>query len=51
MLTIEETIAATRVFRNLTPEQLGEVVSLGEDADFADGAYLTQANQPVDWSS
>ena len=49
MLTIEETIAAARAFRNLTPEQLGEVVSLGVDADFADGAYLTHANQPAGW--
>lgn len=49
METIEEAIAGTRMFRNLTPEQLGTVVSLGEDADFADGAYLTQARQPADW--
>jgi CRP/FNR family transcriptional regulator, cyclic AMP receptor protein len=49
METIEEAIAGTRMFRNLTPEQLGKVVSLGEDADFADGAYLLQEGQPADW--
>ncbi len=49
MQTIEETLATTRMFGNLTPEQFGKVASLGEDADFADGVPLMIEGQPADW--
>jgi CRP/FNR family cyclic AMP-dependent transcriptional regulator len=48
MQSIEQTLAATRMFRNLTPEQLSGVAALGEDVDFADGAALMIEGEPAD---
>ena len=48
MESIEETLASTRMFRNLTPEQLTGVAALGENAEFADGASLLIEGQPAD---
>jgi len=48
MESIEETLGATRMFRNLTPEQLRGVAALGEEAEFADGAALLVEGEPAD---
>lgn len=48
MQSIEQTLAATRMFRNLTPEQLRGVAALGEEVDFADGAALMIEGEPAD---
>ena len=48
MQSIEETLAATRMFRNLTPEQLSGVAALGEEAEFADRAKLIVEGEPAD---
>jgi CRP/FNR family transcriptional regulator, cyclic AMP receptor protein len=45
---IEETLASTRMFRNLTPEQLKGVAALGEQVEFADGGSLLVEGQPAD---
>ena len=47
MQSIEQTLAATRMFRNLTPEQLRGVAALGEEVDFADGAALMIEGEPA----
>ena len=47
MQSIEHTLAATRMFRNLTPEQLRGVAALGEEVDFADGAALMIEGEPA----
>jgi CRP-like cAMP-binding protein len=48
MQSIEETLAATRMFRNLTPDQLSSVAALGEEAEFADRAALMTEGEPAD---
>jgi CRP/FNR family cyclic AMP-dependent transcriptional regulator len=48
MKSIGQTLAATRMFRNLTPEQVSSVAALGEEADFADGAALMVEGEPAD---
>jgi CRP/FNR family transcriptional regulator, cyclic AMP receptor protein len=48
MQSIEETLAATRMFRNLTSEQLSGVAALGEEAEFADRAKLIVEGEPAD---
>ena len=48
MQSIEQTLAATRMFRNLTPDQLRGVAALGEEVDFVDGAALMIEGEPAD---
>jgi CRP-like cAMP-binding protein len=48
MQSIEQTLAATRMFRDLTPEQLKSVAALGEEAEFADRAALMVEGLPAD---
>jgi CRP/FNR family transcriptional regulator, cyclic AMP receptor protein len=45
---IEATLASTRMFRNLTSEQMKGVAALGENVEFADGASLLIEGQPAD---
>ena len=40
MASIEEELATTRLFRNLSPEQLKAIAELGEEVEFADGRAL-----------
>lgn len=40
MESIEEELAATRMFRNLGPEQIRAIAELGEEVEFADGRAL-----------
>lgn len=40
MESIEEELATTRLFRNLSPEQLKAIAELGEEVEFADGRAL-----------
>ena len=40
MDSIEEELAATRMFRNLNPEQIKAIAGLGEEVEFADGRAL-----------
>ena len=40
MESIEEELAATRMFRNLSPEQIKAIAELGEEVEFADGRAL-----------
>jgi CRP/FNR family transcriptional regulator, cyclic AMP receptor protein len=48
MESIEGTLAATRIFRNLAPEQLGLLAGLGEEVAFADGASIMTEGRPAD---
>jgi len=47
MPSIEETLAATRMFRNLTPAQLSEIAALGEEAEFGDRGALMVEGEPA----
>jgi len=38
--SIEEALAGTRMFRNLSPEQIKAIAELGEDVEFPDGRAL-----------
>jgi CRP/FNR family transcriptional regulator, cyclic AMP receptor protein len=38
--SIEKELAGTRMFRNLSPEQLKSIAELGEDVEFPDGRAL-----------
>ncbi len=49
MLTIEETRAATPMFRNLTDDQLMMLADLAEDVEFGEGGYLMIEGQAADW--
>ena len=49
MLTIEETRAATPMFRNLTDDQLMMLGGLAEDVEFGEGGYLMIEGQAADW--
>ena len=40
MVSIEEELAGTRMFRNLSPEQIKAIAQLGEEVEFADGRAL-----------
>lgn len=40
MVSIEEELARTRMFRNLSPEQIKAIAQLGEEVEFADGRAL-----------
>lgn len=48
MESIEQELAATRMFRNLTPEQLKDVADLGQEVEFADGKALMVEGDPAD---
>jgi CRP/FNR family cyclic AMP-dependent transcriptional regulator len=48
MQSIEQALAATRMFGNLTPDQLSSVAGLGEEAEFADRAALMVEGEPAD---
>jgi len=48
MQSIEAAIAATPMFRALTPEQISDLALLGEEAQFTDGAYLMNEGDPAD---
>jgi CRP-like cAMP-binding protein len=48
MESIEETLAATRMFHNLTPEQLSGVAQLGEEVEFTDRARLMTEGEPAE---
>ncbi len=48
MQSIEQTLKATPMFRNLSLEQFGTIALLGEEAEFAGGAYLMTDGQPAD---
>ena len=49
MQSIEQTLAATRMFRNLTREQLAALARLGEEVEYADGSRLMIEGEPADW--
>ena len=48
MESIEQELAATRMFRNLTPEQIKDVADLGQEVEFADGQALMVEGDPAD---
>jgi CRP/FNR family transcriptional regulator, cyclic AMP receptor protein len=48
MQSIEQTLVATRMFGNLTPDQLRRVAALGQEAEFADRAALMVEGEPAD---
>ena len=48
MESIEEELAATRMFRNLSPEQIKAIAELGEEVEFADGRALMIEGDPAD---
>ena len=45
---IEQALAATSMFRDLTPEQIKAVADLGEDVEFPDGRALMMEGGPAD---
>jgi len=45
---IQEELAGTRMFRNLTPKQIRAMVDLGEEVEFADGRALMVEGDPAD---
>jgi CRP-like cAMP-binding protein len=48
MESIEQTLAATRMFQNLTPEQLRGVAALGDEVEFTDHAKLMVEGEHAD---
>jgi CRP/FNR family transcriptional regulator, cyclic AMP receptor protein len=46
--SIEQELAATRMFRNLTPEQTKAVAELGEEVEVADGRAVMVEGDPAD---
>ena len=48
MESIEQALAATRMFRNLTPEQIKAVAELGVEVEFGDGATVMREGDPAD---
>jgi CRP/FNR family transcriptional regulator, cyclic AMP receptor protein len=46
--SIEEELAGTRMFRNLSPEQIAAIAELGEEVEFADGRALMIEGDPAD---
>jgi hypothetical protein len=38
--SIEQALATTRMFRNLTPEQVKALADAGEDVEFPDGRMM-----------
>jgi CRP/FNR family transcriptional regulator, cyclic AMP receptor protein len=45
--SIEEGLAGTRMFRNLSPEQIRAVAELGEEVEFGDGRPLMIEGDPA----
>jgi CRP/FNR family transcriptional regulator, cyclic AMP receptor protein len=45
---IDEQLAATRMFRNLSPQQIKAVAELGQEVEFADGRALMIEGDPAD---
>ena len=48
MASVEEELAGTRMFRNLSPEQIKAIAELGEEVEFADGRALMTEGDPAD---
>ena len=48
MESIEQELAATRMFGNLTPEQIKDVADLGQEIEFGDGGALMVEGEPAD---
>ena len=48
MQSIEEELAGTRMFRNLSPEHLTAIADLGEEVEFRDGGALMIEGDPAD---
>ena len=48
MQSIEQELAATRMFRNLSPEQIKAIAELGDEIEFADGRALMIEGDPAD---
>jgi CRP/FNR family transcriptional regulator, cyclic AMP receptor protein len=48
MESIEEELAVTRMFRNLSPEQIKTIAALGEEVEFVDGRALMIEGDPAD---
>jgi CRP/FNR family cyclic AMP-dependent transcriptional regulator len=48
MARIGEHLAATRMFRTLSPEQITAIAELGEEVEFADGRALMIEGDPAD---
>ena len=48
MTSIERALAASGMFRNLSPEQLSAVAGLGQEVDFVDGGPLMLEGEPAD---
>jgi CRP/FNR family cyclic AMP-dependent transcriptional regulator len=46
--SIEQELTGTRLFRNLTPEQITAIAELGEEVEFADGRALMIEGDPAD---
>jgi len=46
--SIEQALATTRMFRNLTPEQNKAIAELGEDVEFSDGRAVMIEGDPAD---
>jgi CRP/FNR family transcriptional regulator, cyclic AMP receptor protein len=49
MESIEKELQATRMFRNLSPEQIKAIADLGEEVEFADGRTLLVEGDPADY--
>ena len=47
MASIEQELAATRMFRNLTPEQIEAIADLGEEVEFADRHAVMLEGDPA----
>jgi CRP/FNR family transcriptional regulator, cyclic AMP receptor protein len=48
MQSIEEELAGTRMFRNLTPEQIKAIAGLGDEVEYTDGRALMVEGDPAD---
>jgi CRP/FNR family transcriptional regulator, cyclic AMP receptor protein len=46
--SIEDQLVATRMFRNLTPEQIKAIAELGEEVELADGRAVMVEGDPAD---
>ena len=48
MESIEQELAATRMFRNLSPEQIEAIAELGDEVEFADEPRVDDRGRPGD---
>jgi CRP/FNR family transcriptional regulator, cyclic AMP receptor protein len=48
MESIEEELAGTRMFRNLSPKQIKTIAGLGEEVQFGDGRSVMVEGDPAD---